>query len=564
MHRIFVGFLCFLAVSLPIVAAPQLQPGAIVNGASFAVSGAPHSAIAPGSLFSVFGVDVGPTPAVKAREFPLSEKLGGVTVKVTAKGRVFDCILLYASSTQVSGILPSDVPEGTASVVLFYGTGSSKPIEFTVAARSFGMFSRNSTGAGLAVIQNYITPDIQPANGLGESAVPGQIEILWGTGLGASLNADDRNPPAPGNLLDFDEIKVYVGGKEATVQYAGRSGCCSGVDQVNFVVPAGVTGCFVPVFVTVGGVPSNFTTMAVASTPGVCEGAFGLSKQDFEPLLEGETIRTAFISLQRTHIENPPFSFNSDSGFATFAEITRDGLEMAGQHIVEASLPPGSCTVTNFRFDAFKEQGKPVPPDPLKLFRVRELNAGGPISVGGTLGYRFLGLVQGSTGTYQNSLNKNGATALQGFLQAGQYTIGNGVGGNDVGPFQFTKSLPAFDRWKNKSAITSVTRSEGFTVTWEPELNAFGMVVVSARSLSVPKKVASLLNCYVPTLPGTFTVPASILSAMVASDTGPLAVESIGSVSFGGISRPVRFEASGIDLGIFSSSSVESKDVKFQ
>src|SRR5690606_11774926 len=99
--------------------------------------------------------------------------------------------------------------------------------------------------------------------------------------------------------------------------------------------------------------------------------------------------------LQRTHVENPPFSFDSDTGSATFAEFTRDGLEMAGQHIVEASLPPGSCTVTNFRFDAFKEPGKPVPPDPLKLFRVKELNAGGLISVTGTLGYRFLGLVQG-------------------------------------------------------------------------------------------------------------------------------------------------------------------------
>lgn len=563
MHRRFVGYLLFLLASLSLAATPQLQPGAVVNGASFAVNGAPHSAIAQGSLFSVFGVDVGPTPAVKAAEFPLPTQLGGVTVKVTANGRLFDCILLYASSTQVSAILPSDVPVGTASLVLFYGTGSSKPVEFTVAARSFGMFSRNSTGAGLAVMQNYTTPDIQPPNGLSESALPGQIEILWGTGLGASLNADDRNPPAPGNLLDLDEIHVDVGGKKATVLYAGRSGCCSGVDQVNFVVPAGVTGCFVPVFVTVGGIPSNFTTMAVAATPGVCEGAFGLSKQDLEPLLERDTIRTGFVSLQRTRIENPFFSANSDTGFARFAEFTGDGLESAGQNIVDAALPAGSCTVTNFRYDAFTEQGKPVPPDALAMFRVRELNAGGVLSVTGPLGYRFLGLAQGSVGTYKGSLS-SGANVLKAFLLPGPYTIGNGVGGNEIGPFHFTKNVSAFDPWTNRSTITTVTRSQGLTFTWEPGLNAFGVVTISAQSLSVPKKVASSLQCYAPALAGSFTVPASILSAMVESDAGPLAVESTGSVSFGGISRPARFEAPGIDLGIFSSSTVESKEVKFQ
>lgn len=563
MHHTFVGFLCFLALSLPLVAAPQLQPGAIVNGASFAVSGAPHGAIAQGSLFSVFGVDVGPLTAVRALAFPLPTRLGEVTVKVTAEGRQFECILLYASSTQVSGILPSDVPVGTASLVLFYGTASTKPIEFTVAARSFGMFSRNSTGAGLSLIQNYISPDNQPANGLGESALPGQIEVLWGTGLGASLNADDRNPPAPGNLLDLDEIRVYVGGKEAAVQYAGRSGCCSGVDQVNFVVPEGVAGCFVPVFVTVAGVPSNFTTMAVASAPGVCEGAFGLSKQDLEPLLEQETIRTGFVSLQRTRIENPFFSFSSDSGLVKFAEFTQEGLQASGQNMVDAALPVGTCMVTSFRHDSFKVEGRPVAPDPLDLYRVRELNAGGVITVTGPLGYRFMSVSQGSPGTYEGSLS-TGPNPLQAFLLPGPYTIGNGVGGNEIGQFAFTRNVASFDPWTNRSAIATIPRSQGLSVSWEPGLNVFGVVAISAQSLSVPKKVASSLTCYAPALPGSFTIPAYVLSAMVESDTGPLMVESIGSLSFRGISRPARFEAPGIDLGIFSSSSSESKEVIFQ
>jgi uncharacterized protein (TIGR03437 family) len=564
MQRLILLLLCVSALGIhSLRAAPVLQPGAMVNGASFSVYGAPNSGIAQGSLFSIFGVDVGPVTPEKATAFPLPTRLGGVMVKVTAGGREFDCPLLYVSSTQVSGILPSDAPVGPATAVVIYDTASSRPIDVTVVARTFGIFSKNSTGSGVAVVQNYLTPAIQPTNGLGEAAVGGQIGILWGTGLGASLNADDRNPPAPGNVVNLSQIRVNVGGKDATVLYAGRSGCCSGVDQINFVVPAGVEGCFVPVYVTVGGVPSNFATLSIASTPGACEGAFGLTKDELTPLLGKDKIRTGLVSLQRSRIFNPLVTFNADRGFVRFAEYTGLGFESAGQAFSEGTLLPGTCVVSSFRHDALVTEGTPVAPDPLEVFRVRGLNAGAVISVSGVLGNRFLGLVQGSGGTYQGPLSSS-QNPLQAYLLPGRYTIGNGAGGNDVGVFNFTRGVPDFAPWANRNAIATINRAQGLTITWEPDLNSAALVVISGYSLSVPKKVASSLVCTAPGAPGTFTVPPSVLAAMVESDGGVLPILQTGSLSFGGVARPVRFEAPGIDVGIFSSSSLESKEVKFQ
>ncbi len=67
---------------------------------------------------------------------------------------------------------------------------------------------------------------------------------LWGTGLGPV--AADNVAPIAGNLPT--QVELFVGGVPATVNYSGRTPCCSGVDQIAFVVPANAPqGCWVPV-----------------------------------------------------------------------------------------------------------------------------------------------------------------------------------------------------------------------------------------------------------------------------------------------------------------------------
>ena len=89
------------------------------------------------------------------------------------------------------------------------------------------------------------------------------VAIAWLTGLGAR-SSDDR--PVPQDLKEELGLQVKVGGQEARVLYAGPSGCCAGVDQVAFEIPAGPEGCFVPVVMLIGESVGNFVSLAVSSS----------------------------------------------------------------------------------------------------------------------------------------------------------------------------------------------------------------------------------------------------------------------------------------------------------
>jgi uncharacterized protein (TIGR03437 family) len=72
-------------------------------------------------------------------------------------------------------------------------------------------------------------------NTLTNSADPKSTMILYGTGLGPVAAVDDAQIPTPG-ALPGTMPEVLVGGKAATVTYAGRSGCCPGLDQIILIV----------------------------------------------------------------------------------------------------------------------------------------------------------------------------------------------------------------------------------------------------------------------------------------------------------------------------------------
>ena len=77
--------------------------------------------------------------------------------------------------------------------------------------------------------------------------LPGQAMIIWATGLGR-VAGNEAAGPLPGDITV--NIKVYVGGIEATLIAKGRSGCCAGADQIAFYIPNNaVISCNTPVYV---------------------------------------------------------------------------------------------------------------------------------------------------------------------------------------------------------------------------------------------------------------------------------------------------------------------------
>src|SRR6185312_2283426 len=92
---------------------------------------------------------------------------------------------------------------------------------------------------------------------------------------------------------------LYVGNQPATVLYAGRSPGSVGLDQINFTVPASVSGCFVPVAVQVKGVISNFPSIAVSPDGSTCSDPAGPMNQVLSRIEAGQNVRLGLVQLSR-------------------------------------------------------------------------------------------------------------------------------------------------------------------------------------------------------------------------------------------------------------------------
>src|SRR5207302_1987768 len=127
---------------------------------------------------------------------------------------------------------------------------ASASVPVTILANAFGIFTIGQQGSGPGV---FTDPNFKVST-LINAAHAGDLLFIWGTGLGA-ISGDDASAPPVGNLNV--PVEVYVGGVKAAVSYQGRSGCCSGIDQILITVPAGVQGCYVSVVVKAGNIVSN-------------------------------------------------------------------------------------------------------------------------------------------------------------------------------------------------------------------------------------------------------------------------------------------------------------------
>ncbi len=235
---------------------------AVENSASYG------SSVAPGSIFVVYGSNLAAGPVVQANTLPLPLTLNGASITVTSGSTTVSCPMVYAGSDTVAAVLPSSVPPGKAMMTVSYnGTATLYPTQFDVAPTAPGLYTLGSSGEGPGVF----TALDGSVKSFEATAKTGEIVTLWATGLGPAAGPANALPPS---FPNFPGVEVFVGTEAATVIYAGRSGCCVGLDQISFVVPDGVQGCYVPVTVQSGSPPQsafgNFVSLAVSSGGGPC------------------------------------------------------------------------------------------------------------------------------------------------------------------------------------------------------------------------------------------------------------------------------------------------------
>jgi hypothetical protein len=159
-------------------------------------------------------------------------------------------------------------------------------------------------------------------------------------------------------------------------------------------------------------------------------------------------------------------------------------------------------------------------------------------------------VVRGKRGSYQALLGTNFAP-----MQApvGTYTL-SGSGGADIASFSAQMRVSSSLQWANKSAISTVDRSQPLIVTWSGGPSA-GHVVFGGYARR-PAETAFL--CTEATMKGSLTVPQYVLSAL------PAAMQHDGYVFLAPHPLELRFAIPGIDIGFFFDLSTDGKAIEFR
>lgn len=170
-----IGVACLLFCSLlPVQCAAQSNPPilfSVRNSASYDSTG-----IAQGSLFVVFGANIGPSRLVQATSFPLPSQIGGTSMTVTSGSTALSCPMVYSSAGQAAAILPSNTALGPATIQLTYnGAQSPYPAMIVVAPAAVGLYALSSSGLGPGVF----TSADNSVKTFAASAKPGEVITAW-------------------------------------------------------------------------------------------------------------------------------------------------------------------------------------------------------------------------------------------------------------------------------------------------------------------------------------------------------------------------------------------------
>ncbi|MCH8268165.1 MAG: hypothetical protein IH846_11655 [Acidobacteria bacterium] len=249
-------------VTQPPALIPQINPGGIVNGASFRPAPAP---VSPGSIISIFGSNLADDLQL-ASDVPLPTTLGNTSVSFNG----IVAPLFAISDGQINAQVPFDILPGDVSVQVMRGSETSVAQPITVADVSPGIFSLNQqgTGQGAVLISNTAIFAVPSGSIPGQEARPAnRLEFIsiFCSGLGDVTNRPPSGMPPSGNGLSVTLATptVTVGGVIVSPSFSGLTNFV-GLYQVDVQVPSDApTGDAVEVVVTIGGVSSNTVTIAV-------------------------------------------------------------------------------------------------------------------------------------------------------------------------------------------------------------------------------------------------------------------------------------------------------------
>jgi uncharacterized protein (TIGR03437 family) len=228
--------------------------------------------LAPGDLILLKGASLANGKSA-ASPGSATQQLAGASLVIG--GRLAN--LLYADSTQVLGLVPTDLPLNTAQqVVIQRDNDLGVPAPVIISAANPAVIAKDASGQGQGMIYKAVSGNVTTLADAANPVKSGETILIYCTGLGLTdQNGVASNPPT-----------VFIGGKQAEVSYAGvaltknypqagaptllgglASAAVGGLYQITAVVPAGLANGPAAVMVTAAG-QSSQTGVTVAITGG--------------------------------------------------------------------------------------------------------------------------------------------------------------------------------------------------------------------------------------------------------------------------------------------------------
>ena len=236
-------------------AAPSIAAANFVSSATGATG-----PVAPNSWVTVYGSNLSATTRAwtegdfNSGAMPYS--LDGVSVILTQFNAPRAAYISYVSPTQVNFLLPTDVVAAATTVVIKNPAGVTASVPLTVSASAPQVFASDGKSA-LGIHANGTLL------GKASPAAPGEMIVVYGTGLGAT------NPALIPGVVPSDAAplatlpQVTIGGTSATVVSASVVPGSAGVYQIHVQVPADAANGDLPLIVKVGTGSSASTIVTV-------------------------------------------------------------------------------------------------------------------------------------------------------------------------------------------------------------------------------------------------------------------------------------------------------------
>lgn len=227
-------------------AAITLKPGPQISRVSPAAARVFPLSVAPGTFVAIYGSSLAAATA-QAQSAVYPTTLSDAQVQVNGSS----IPLYYVSGSQIDAVMPSNL-SGLVKLTVQNGSGS-RTVNVMIEPAVPAIFTQDESGSGTASAENAVNGVV-----VSQSAPlhAGDYLALYLTGLGATTNRGG---------LDWanQQPTVSIAGQNCPVTYAGRAPGYQGLDQINCVVPSGVSNNAAQVVVTSGARTSNVATIAV-------------------------------------------------------------------------------------------------------------------------------------------------------------------------------------------------------------------------------------------------------------------------------------------------------------